>query len=207
MIASNSTRGRVQADIVKIGDGVRGDGRATLRAGRRGAQGRQEDPLRSARVARPVRRLPDRPASSRSTGTRRRHRQGGREPVDHRVRRARPLPAVHALGPMTRTRMSLFVASIGFGLITAAVLALAAVGFTLQFAVTNVLNLAYGWVMIVARTRPMRSTTPGSTCGSARSRGSPRARCCRCSSTLRLPPFQRPATSPVAMVIVALGMT
>ena len=46
--------------------------------------------------------------------------------------------------------MSLFVASIGFGLVTAAVLALAAVGFTLQFAVTNVLNLAYGGVMIVA---------------------------------------------------------
>ena len=40
--------------------------------------------------------------------------------------------------------MSVFVASIGFGLVTAAVLALASVGFTLQFAVTNVLNLAYG---------------------------------------------------------------
>ena len=46
--------------------------------------------------------------------------------------------------------MSLFVESIGFGLLTAAVLALAAVGFTLQFAVTNVLNLAYSGVMIVA---------------------------------------------------------
>ena len=45
---------------------------------------------------------------------------------------------------------SLFVESIGFGLITASVLAIAAVGFTLQFAVTNVLNLAYGAVMIVA---------------------------------------------------------
>ena len=46
--------------------------------------------------------------------------------------------------------MSVFVTSIGFGLVTAAVLALAAVGFTLQFAVTNVLNLAYGGVMVVA---------------------------------------------------------
>ena len=46
--------------------------------------------------------------------------------------------------------MSLFVESIGFGLVTAAVLALASVGFTLQFAVTNVLNLAYGGVMIVS---------------------------------------------------------
>ncbi len=44
--------------------------------------------------------------------------------------------------------MSLFVASIGFGLVTASVLAIASVGFTLQFAVTDVLNLAYGAVMI-----------------------------------------------------------
>jgi branched-chain amino acid transport system permease protein/neutral amino acid transport system permease protein len=38
---------------------------------------------------------------------------------------------------------------IGFGLVTTAVLAIAAVGFTLQYAVTNVLNLAYGEVMTV----------------------------------------------------------
>jgi branched-subunit amino acid ABC-type transport system permease component len=44
---------------------------------------------------------------------------------------------------------SLFVESIGFGLITAAVLAIAAVGFTMQFAVTNLLNLAFVGVMIV----------------------------------------------------------
>ena len=46
--------------------------------------------------------------------------------------------------------MSLFLASLGFGLVTAAVLAIAAVGFTMQFAVTDVLNLAYGAVMIAA---------------------------------------------------------
>src|SRR6266700_361525 len=46
--------------------------------------------------------------------------------------------------------MSLFLASLGFGLVTAAVLAIAAVGFTMQFAVTDVLNLAYGGVMIAA---------------------------------------------------------
>ncbi|MCU1495117.1 MAG: hypothetical protein JWO62_2881 [Acidimicrobiaceae bacterium] len=43
--------------------------------------------------------------------------------------------------------MSLFVLSIGFGLITASILAIASVGFTLQFGVTNILNLAYGDVM------------------------------------------------------------
>jgi branched-subunit amino acid ABC-type transport system permease component len=42
---------------------------------------------------------------------------------------------------------SLFVQSIGFGLVTASILALASVGFTLQFGVSNILNLAYGDVM------------------------------------------------------------
>ncbi len=42
---------------------------------------------------------------------------------------------------------STFVPSIGFGLVTASILALAAVGFTLQFGVTNILNLAYGDIM------------------------------------------------------------
>ena len=46
--------------------------------------------------------------------------------------------------------MSLFLASLGFGLVTAAVLAIAAVGFTMQFAVPDVLNLAYGAVMIAS---------------------------------------------------------
>lgn len=43
--------------------------------------------------------------------------------------------------------MSQVVPAIGFGLITASILAIAAVGFTLQFSVTNILNLAYGDTM------------------------------------------------------------
>jgi branched-subunit amino acid ABC-type transport system permease component len=43
--------------------------------------------------------------------------------------------------------LSLVVASLGFGLITASILAVAAVGFTLQFGVTNILNIAYGDLM------------------------------------------------------------
>jgi len=46
--------------------------------------------------------------------------------------------------------MSLYVAAFGFGLVIAAVIAIAAVGFTMQFAVTNMLNLAYGQVMITS---------------------------------------------------------
>jgi branched-subunit amino acid ABC-type transport system permease component len=43
--------------------------------------------------------------------------------------------------------MSLFLQAIGFGLVSAAILALGAVGFTVQFGVTNVFNLAYGDLM------------------------------------------------------------
>jgi branched-chain amino acid transport system permease protein/neutral amino acid transport system permease protein len=43
--------------------------------------------------------------------------------------------------------MNTIAPAIGFGLITASILAVAAVGFTLQFGVTNILNLAYGDVM------------------------------------------------------------
>ena len=42
---------------------------------------------------------------------------------------------------------STFIPSVGFGLVTASILALAAVGFTLQFGITNILNLAYGDLM------------------------------------------------------------
>ena len=45
--------------------------------------------------------------------------------------------------------MTLFMEFVGFGIVTAAILAIASVGFTLQYAVTNVLNLAYGAVMTV----------------------------------------------------------
>ena len=46
--------------------------------------------------------------------------------------------------------MDILIPSIGFGLVTASIVALAAVGFTLQFAVTNIINLAYGDVMTAA---------------------------------------------------------
>jgi branched-subunit amino acid ABC-type transport system permease component len=42
------------------------------------------------------------------------------------------------------------IPAIGFGLVTASILAVAGVGFTLQFGVTNILNLAYGDIMTAA---------------------------------------------------------
>jgi branched-subunit amino acid ABC-type transport system permease component len=41
----------------------------------------------------------------------------------------------------------MFLHAVGFGIVTAAVMALAAIGYTVQFGVTNILNLAYCDVM------------------------------------------------------------
>ncbi len=46
--------------------------------------------------------------------------------------------------------MNTLVPAIGFGIVTASFLAVAGVGFTLQFGVTNILNLAYGDIMTAA---------------------------------------------------------
>jgi branched-subunit amino acid ABC-type transport system permease component len=45
---------------------------------------------------------------------------------------------------------STLLAAVGFGIVTASILAVAGVGFTLQFGVTNILNLAYGDTMTAA---------------------------------------------------------
>ena len=44
--------------------------------------------------------------------------------------------------------MNTIVPAIGFGIVTASILAVAGVGFTLQFGVTNILNLAYGEIAV-----------------------------------------------------------
>ncbi len=104
--------------------------------------------------------------------------------------------------------MSVFVASIGFGLVTAAVLALASVGFTLQFAVTNVLNLAYGGVMIVAAYAAYAVNNAGVNVWLAAIVGiAAGAVVSVVLNTVIYTPFQRRGASPIAMVIVALGMT
>ena len=104
--------------------------------------------------------------------------------------------------------MSLFLASLGFGLVTAAVLAIAAVGFTMQFAVTDVLNLAYGAVMIGAAFVAywlnqagvnvwlglLAAAAAGAVASVLLNRGI-------------YAPFQRRGSAPITLVIVSLGMT
>lgn len=104
--------------------------------------------------------------------------------------------------------MSLFVASLGFGLVTAAVLAIASVGFTLQFAVTDVLNLAYAGVMIFGAFLAYAVNQAGLSVWLGLVVAV--AACALVSVLLNVgvyAPFQRRGTAPITMVIVSLGMT
>jgi len=104
--------------------------------------------------------------------------------------------------------VNLLLASVGFGLVTAAVLALAAVGFTMQFAVTDVLNLAYSGVMIVAAyvayavnragLNVWLGLLAGAVAGAVLSVG---------LNQFIYTPFQRRKSSGITLVIVSLGMT
>jgi branched-chain amino acid transport system permease protein/neutral amino acid transport system permease protein len=104
--------------------------------------------------------------------------------------------------------MTIFLASVGFGLVTASVLAVAAVGFTLQFGVTDVLNLAYGAVMIAGAyiayviNQAGLNIWVGLVVAVA---------ACSAGSVLLnsgiYTPFQRRGATPITMVIVSLGMT
>jgi branched-subunit amino acid ABC-type transport system permease component len=104
--------------------------------------------------------------------------------------------------------VSLFLASVGFGLVTAAVLAIAAVGFTMQFAVTDVLNLAYGAVMIASAFVAYAVNQAGASVWL----GTLAAAAAGSVGSVLLnqgiyTPFRRRGSAPVTMVIVSLGMT
>ncbi|HEX4702040.1 MAG TPA: branched-chain amino acid ABC transporter permease [Pseudonocardiaceae bacterium] len=104
--------------------------------------------------------------------------------------------------------MSLLLSSLGFGLVTAAVLAIASVGFTMQFAVTDVLNLAYGAVMILGAYVGYAVNQAGLSVwlgvGAAAVSG---AVISVLLNRVVYTPFRRRGTAPIAMVIVSLGMT
>ena len=104
--------------------------------------------------------------------------------------------------------MTLFLASLGFGLVTAAVLAIAAVGFTLQFGVTDVLNLAYGAIMIAGAYIAYVVNQAGASVWIGLIAA---VAVCSMGSVLLnsvvYAPFQRRGTAPITMVIVSLGMT
>ncbi len=103
--------------------------------------------------------------------------------------------------------MSIFLASVGFGIVTAAVLAIASMGFTMQFAVTDVLNLAYAGVMIAGAFVAYLVNQAGvsiwlAIVGAAMAGAVLSVFLNRAIYT----PFQRRGTSPITLVIVSLGM-
>jgi branched-subunit amino acid ABC-type transport system permease component len=103
--------------------------------------------------------------------------------------------------------MSILVASVGFGLITAGVLAIAAVGLTLQFAVTDVLNLAFAAVMTAGAFIAYWINQAGVSIWLALLVAM--AACSLLSVVLNqlvYAPFQRRGSSPITIVIVSLGM-
>lgn len=104
--------------------------------------------------------------------------------------------------------MSLLLASVGFGVVTAAVLAIAAVGMTMQFAVTDVLNLAYGAVMIFGAYVAYWLNQAGlSVWVGLVAAGVAGAVVSLLLNRAVYTPFQRRKASPITLVIVALGLT
>lgn len=103
--------------------------------------------------------------------------------------------------------MSLFMAAVGFGLVTSAVLAAAAVGFTMQFAVTDVLNLAFGAVMIICAFIAYWLSAAGVNVWVGVAAGTAAGALLSIAlNSWVYSPFRRKGTGSVAMVIVALGM-
>ncbi len=103
---------------------------------------------------------------------------------------------------------SILVTSFGFGLVSAAVLALAAVGFTLQFAVTNVLNLAYAAVMTVSAYAAYALNNAGVSVWIATLAGiAAGALVSVFLNSAVYTPFKHRGSSPIALVIVSLGLT
>lgn len=104
--------------------------------------------------------------------------------------------------------MSVFVASLAFGVIAASVLSIASVGFTLQFAVTNVLNLAYAAVMTASAYVAYEVNQAGVVIWIAALAGAAAgAAISYVLNRLVYTPFQRRKASPITLVIVSLGMT
>lgn len=103
--------------------------------------------------------------------------------------------------------MNQLTLAIGFGLVTSAILALCAVGFTLQFGVSNILNLAYGDVMTVSAFMAYLVNASGAGMWLAICAGAATGAVVSVLiSTLIFTPFLRRGTSRFAMVMVSLAL-
>ncbi|HEY4889822.1 MAG TPA: branched-chain amino acid ABC transporter permease [Candidatus Dormibacteraeota bacterium] len=102
--------------------------------------------------------------------------------------------------------MELYVAALGFGLVSVSVIAIAAVGFTMQFGITNMINLAYGEVMIVCAYAAFYVNQAGVNVWVAMIAGAlAGAVLSFLLNRFLYAPFQRKGTNLIGMVIVSLA--
>ncbi|TMD00572.1 MAG: branched-chain amino acid ABC transporter permease [Chloroflexi bacterium] len=104
--------------------------------------------------------------------------------------------------------MDLYVAAFGFGLVGMSVIAIAAVGFTMQFGITNMINLAYGEVMISSAYVAYYVNKAGVTIWVGMIAGALfGAVFSFLLNRFVYAPFQRKGTSHIGMVIVSLAVS
>ena len=104
--------------------------------------------------------------------------------------------------------MDLYVAAFGFGLVGMSVIAIAAVGFTMQFGITNMINLAYGEVMISSAYVAYYVNKAGVTIWVGMIAGALfGAAFSFLLNRFVYAPFQRKGTSHIGMVIVSLAVS
>jgi branched-subunit amino acid ABC-type transport system permease component len=104
--------------------------------------------------------------------------------------------------------MNILIAAFGFGLVSMAVIALAAVGFTMQFGITNMINLAYGEVMIASAYVAYYINQAGVSIWIAMLAGAAfGAVFSFLINRFIYAPFQRKGTSLLGMVIVSLAVS
>ncbi len=104
--------------------------------------------------------------------------------------------------------MSLYITALGFGLVSMSVIAIAAVGFTMQFGITNMINLAYGEVMISSAYVAYYINRAGVSIWIAMVAGAAfGALFSFVLNRIVYAPFQRKGTSQLGMVIVSLAVS
>src|SRR5450759_441097 len=104
--------------------------------------------------------------------------------------------------------MSLIIAAFGFGLVSMSIIAIAAVGFTMQFGITNMINLAYGQVMISSAYAAYALNNVGINIWAALVVGAIfGAIFSLVLNRLVYAPFQRKGTNLIGMVIISLAVS
>jgi len=104
--------------------------------------------------------------------------------------------------------VSLYITALGFGLVSMSVIAIAAVGFTMQFGITNMINLAYGEVMISSAYVAYYINRAGVSIWIAMVAGAAfGALFSFVLNRIVYAPFQRKGTSQLGMVIVSLAVS